>query len=216
MSSIPLYQFFLYNKKKQEEHRPITTDLKRLHLGCGRNILEGWINLDSFDLPGVDVVADLDNCKDETLPFEKDSIDEFLLSHVLEHLKNPLPLMQELHRIAKPDAKIVIRLPYGSSDDAWEDPTHVRPYFLLSSSYFSQPYYWRADYGYRGDWRTNKIILSVSPQDHEGLSAKEIIHKINTLRNMVLEMVIEMTAIKPIREPLLELQVPPEIIIQPV
>jgi len=190
----------------------VTTDLKKLHLGCGRNILEGWVNLDSCELPGVDVVADLDNCGNRNLPFETDSVGEFLLSHVLEHLKNPLPLMQELHRIASPQAKMIIRLPYGTSDDAWEDPTHVRPYFLGSAAYFSQPIYWRADYGYRGDWQTDNITLFV-PQ-HE--ITDQLMFKIKNMRNIVLEMVIEMTAIKPIREPLKELQTKPNIHIKGV
>lgn len=62
---------------------------KKVHLGCGRTILEGWINVDAKQLPGVDLVADLDHCQDVPLPFDSDSIDEFLASHVIEHLVNP-------------------------------------------------------------------------------------------------------------------------------
>lgn len=36
--------------------------LNRLDLGCGRNILGGWINLDSVALTGGDVVADVEQC----------------------------------------------------------------------------------------------------------------------------------------------------------
>jgi hypothetical protein len=48
--------------------------------------------------------------------------------------------MEELHRIAKPNAKVVFKVPYGSSDRAFEDPTHVRQYFLHSFDYFCQPF----------------------------------------------------------------------------
>jgi predicted SAM-dependent methyltransferase len=111
-------------------------NITKLHLGCGKNILQGWINLDIVARDGVDIIADLDDCQKTSLPFEDNGIDEFLASHVIEHLHKPLPFMEEIHRIAKPNAKAVFRLPYGSSDDAFEDPTHVRQYFLKSFDFF--------------------------------------------------------------------------------
>src|SRR5688572_28200923 len=104
----------------------------RLNVGCGRNILPGWINLDFTELPGVDVVADLEKCGTIPIPLASDTIDEFLLSHLIEHIRGSLDLMQELYRLAKPHARAVIRVPHGASDDAWEDQTHVRAYFAQS------------------------------------------------------------------------------------
>jgi SAM-dependent methyltransferase len=181
-------------------------DLRRLNVGCGRDVKAGWINLDSMPLHGVDTIADLERCKDVPLPFDDDSIDEFLLSHIIEHINNPLPLMQELHRIAKPGARATIRCPYGSTDEAFEDPTHVRQYFLGSFLYFSQPGFWRADYGYRGDWHPERITLLVDRAQCDGLSAQQIFEKVSTLRNVVREMIADLVAVKPIREPRLELQ----------
>ena len=183
----------------------------KLNVGCGRNAMEGWVNLDRVELPGVNIVADIDRCAEEPLPLEDDYVDEFLLSHVIEHLRNPLPLMQELHRIAKPNALAAIRVPYGSSDDAFEDPTHVQRYFLNSFGYFSQPSYWRADYGYRGDWQPEKVRLLLPAAENQGLSQKEIMTKISTLRNQVGEMMAELRAVKPICEPKKELQRAPKI-----
>lgn len=168
---------------------------KRLHLGCGRTILPDWVNLDLQAGPGVDVVADLDRCHECPLPFEADTFGEFLASHLFEHLRNPLPFMQELHRIAKPGAQAVFRVPYGSSDDAVEDPTHVRLCFLNTFSFFSQPFYWRADYGYRGDWQTDCIRLKVSSQRYKGKSPQEVMDDVMHLRNVVREMVVEMVAV---------------------
>lgn len=186
----------------------------KLNVGCGKNILGDWVNLDKFPGPGVDVVADLDSLIpasrkaadwyftrqfDDCLPFEDDSIDEFLLSHILEHLKNPLIVMEEMHRIAKPGAKCLIRVPYGSSDDAWEDPTHLRPYFKGSFSPFSQSYYWRADYGYRGDWEVEQIELIIEKKFAENKTAEEVLELIEHKRNCVLEMIATLVCIKPIR-----------------
>jgi SAM-dependent methyltransferase len=183
----------------------------RVNLGCGRDIRLGWVNLDLVALPGVDVVADLDDCANTPLPFADSSVDEIFASHLLEHIRNPLPMMQELHRIAKPNAKAVFRLPYGSSDDAFEDPTHVRQYFVGSFGYFSQPFYWRADYGYRGDWLTEKVTLLVQRAAHQGKSPQQIFQEIQRYRNMVMEMVVELRAVKPLREPKQELQANPRI-----
>lgn len=183
----------------------------RLHLGCGRTILKGFINIDRVKLPGVDVVADLNDCRNTRLPFDNDSVETFYLSHVIEHIPDSLALMQELHRIAKPGASLVARTPYGSSDDAWEDPTHVRPYFIQSWGYFSMPFYWRADYSYRGDWKCDLLELMVNKDTNQGLTPAEILKRVFAERNIVKEMVATLTAVKPIREPKKELQVLPQI-----
>jgi len=183
----------------------------RLHLGCGRDIRDGWINIDSVALPGVDVVADLDNCAATPLPFDDDTVDEIEGIHLIEHLRNPLPLMQELHRIAKPDALATFACPFGSSDDAWEDPTHVRPYYLGSWSYFGQPNYWRADYGYRGDWDCEDIRLVIPESigrlpDGSLRGMDEVMLLVKHQRNIVVEMTATLRCVKPVREPLRELQ----------
>lgn len=188
--------------------------MKRLHLGCGRTILPDWVNLDVMPGPGVDVVADLDDCANQPLPFANDTFDEFLGSHLLEHIYHTLPLMQELHRIAKPGAKAVFKTPYGSSDNAFEDPTHVRLYFVNSFGYFSQPFYWRADYGYRGDWQPRTIALTLPKERYEARPMLEVQHDIKHLRNVVREMTAELIAMKPARPPQAELQIAPQILLQ--
>lgn len=178
----------------------------KLHLGCGRTILPGWTNLDSAALPGVDLVVDLEACVPGRLPLADDSVEEFLAAHLLEHIRAPLPLLQELHRIARPDARLTVRVPYGSSDDAWEDPTHVRPYFTDSFGYFSQPYYWRADYGYRGDWDLEALELVLPDGPLREAPVAAIAQAVRGQRNVVQEMVATLRAVKPIRPALAELR----------
>lgn len=186
----------------------------RLNLGCGRSALPGWVNVDQVPLPGVNLLANLDGFAREgarPFPYDDNSVDQFMMSHTIEHITNTLPLMQELHRIAKPDATITIRCPYGSSDDADEDPTHVRRYFLQSWLYFSAPAYWRADYGYRGDWQPETIELIVSAAEFNGLTFDVAMNRVRMRRNVVREMIATLRAVKPAREPKRELQVPPTI-----
>jgi SAM-dependent methyltransferase len=173
--------------------------------------MPGWVNVDAKALPGVDVVADLERCRTQPLPFPDDAADELLLSHVIEHIDDTLGLMQELHRIARPGAIATIRCPYGGSDDADEDPTHRRRFFVNSFGYFSQPFYWRADYGYRGDWEPRRIVLVVDSQENAGVAPSEVLRRVQTLRNVVIEMAARLEAVKPIRPPERGLQRAPAI-----
>lgn len=178
-----------------------TAQARKLHLGCGRDVRDGWVNLDLVPGQGIDVVADLDQCSSKRLPFEDDVFDEVLGSHLIEHIRNPLPMMQELHRVCREGARAVFRTPHGASDDAFEDPTHVRQYFPGSFMYFAQPMYWRADYGYRGDWQPETVYLRVRPESLEGKRPEQVFAEINLLRNMVVEMCVVLRCVKPIREP---------------
>ncbi|HRI45320.1 MAG TPA: methyltransferase domain-containing protein [Fimbriimonadaceae bacterium] len=179
--------------------------IRKLHLGCGRDVRSGWINLDLEALPGVDVVADLDRCASQRLPFEDDRFDEVLASHLLEHLREPLAFMQELHRVCREGAIATFHTPHGASDDAFEDPTHFRQYFPDSFGFFSQPAFWRADYGYHGDWQPEVVELRVEEERYKDASDEQVEWEVRHLRNTVVEMRTSLRCVKPIREPMRDL-----------
>jgi hypothetical protein len=64
----------------------------KLNIGCGHVPLEGYINVDQRDLPGVDIVAEATD-----LPFELGSVDQIFSSHVLEHFP-----IEHLRRVVLP------------------------------------------------------------------------------------------------------------------
>lgn len=183
------------------------TKLTHLNLGCGRDTqgpYANWTNLDSVRHPGVDVRADLEDCRsiDGKLPFMEGQFTHIRASHVLEHIVNILPLMQECWRISAHGAEFLIRVPYGSSDSADEDPTHVRRFFRGSFGYFSQAAYGGASYGYLGDWATEKLALRLKPgftyaNWHSNLDA--LLELIDRGRNIVDEMIVQLRCVKPIR-----------------
>jgi SAM-dependent methyltransferase len=61
-------------------------------------------------------------------PIEDSTFDQILLQDVIEHLAQPIRVFEELHRIARPGARIHVRTPHFSSVLAYGDPTH-RHYF---------------------------------------------------------------------------------------
>lgn len=169
----------------------------RLNIGCGTSPIPGCVNLDMEPGPGIDVVA---NIGTDRLPFDDDTFDEMLALHVIEHISDPHAAMQELYRVAKPDCEFLIATPYGSSDDAWEDPTHVRPYFVGSWGAFSQPYKWRAPYaGYTADWQPETVELQLPRERYERIAPGDAFEDIMTQRNVVVQMLATVRAVKPAR-----------------
>lgn len=94
-----------------------------LDVGCGPNKVPGALGIDHHPYPGVDVVCDLDA---EPWPLPDDTFDEIHSRHVIEHVRDPVRFMTELHRIARDGAVLRIVTPHFSSIDSWRDPTHLR------------------------------------------------------------------------------------------
>lgn len=178
----------------------------KLHLGCGRTRLDGYVNVDRAEVPGVtDLLVDLDG-PDLAYMLDENSVDESLGAHLIEHLTKPLDFMAALWVVTKPGGTVTFEVPYGSSDDAWEDPTHVRPYFLNSWGYFSQPYYHRADYGYVADWRLTDLTLVVDAARWKEAEPADVLTAVYAERNVVLAMQATLEAVKPARPPDASLQ----------
>lgn len=111
----------------------------KLHIGCGHQIFDGWVNLDITPLPGVDVVHDLTQF---LWPFEDQEFDEVYMKDVLEHLPDTIKTLEEIYRITKPRAKIFIAVPYWNSWEAITDPTHIKQFNEYTFEFFD-PTKWR-------------------------------------------------------------------------
>ena len=94
----------------------------KLHLGCGRTILSGWVNVDIAELPGVDVVHDLD----QPWPWPDRSATEIRAWHIFEHVADPIRFMCEAWRVLCGGGRLNIISPHWQSPAAFTDPTHRR------------------------------------------------------------------------------------------
>ena len=79
----------------------------KLNVGSGESFIEGWINLDKTSSPDININFDLDLIPKEKIPLDENSIDTILMSHVIEHLRNPMDVMQDLYRLAKSNATLM-------------------------------------------------------------------------------------------------------------
>jgi len=111
----------------------INNKIVQLDIGCGTNKRVGFIGLDILPLPGVDIVANIE----DGLPIKTNVVDHIYISHVLEHISKLNDIMDELWRICKKDAIVEIYVPYYKSAGAFQDPTHKRFFSWLSFDYFT-------------------------------------------------------------------------------
>ena len=81
----------------------------KLHLGCGEKILDGFINVDSRKLNGVDIVDDIKSLES----FGSETAELIYASHVLEHVgrREYIGVLKRWCEILKPGGKLRIAVP---------------------------------------------------------------------------------------------------------
>jgi len=84
-------------------------NLMKLHLGCGRRFIPGFVHIDVVDHPHVDHVSSIDN-----LSFLQDGSVELIYNcHVLEHFKRRevARVLGEWYRVLAPGGRLRISVP---------------------------------------------------------------------------------------------------------
>ncbi len=94
-----------------------------LDIGCGdTKQYPDALGLDCRPGPAVDVVAELG----DGIPLRDESADRIFAVHVLEHMIDFLPVVDECHRVLRPGGILHILSPWWRHVNAVADPTHVR------------------------------------------------------------------------------------------
>lgn len=118
--------FNKYGRKLAERDAELNNKLL-VDIGGGIDRREGYISMDLYD---GDIIADLNN----TFPLEDNSVGVLNASHVIEHLKDPVHTMKEIHRVLCDGGWVFIDAPSTDGRGAWQDPTHV--------SFWNQNSFW--------------------------------------------------------------------------
>jgi predicted SAM-dependent methyltransferase len=81
----------------------------KLHLGCGKRFIPGFVHIDAVDYPHMDHVATIDNLS--FIP--TDSVDLIYNCHVLEHFKrrDVDRVLREWQRVLKPGGTLRVSVP---------------------------------------------------------------------------------------------------------
>lgn len=92
--------------------------LLKVDMGGGINRTPGYLVIDQED---GDINCDLN----EGIPLPDNSVGVLNASHVIEHLKDPIKTMREIHRVLAHGGWAFIEVPSTDGRGAFQDPTHV-------------------------------------------------------------------------------------------
>ena len=120
----------------------------RLILGCGIKPEEGAVNLDIRELPGVQVVHDLNVFP---YPFKDGEFDFVKAEDVIEHIPDAIQMVKECWRILKPGGVLWIRTNYAIYHESFIDPSHCHFFMPESFDYFDPDTYLGKYYGFYSD-----------------------------------------------------------------
>lgn len=108
MTRLRLMNAILPSRRQMQERAAGLSDV-RLHLGCGRRATSGWVNVDCFSSPEIDLIWDLR----EQLPMKTGAARLIYSEHVIEHLhfEEARAFLVECCRLLKPGGRIRLGMP---------------------------------------------------------------------------------------------------------
>ena len=115
IKTVELYNQYAYQlAEKDADER----GLLKVDIGGGLYPRKGYLTIDQ---EGGDITCDLN----DGIPLPDNSVGVLNASHVLEHLKDPIKSMREIHRVLAHGGWAMIEVPSTDGRGAWQDPTHV-------------------------------------------------------------------------------------------
>lgn len=147
-----------------------TSKTRTLDVGCGNDKIPGAVGIDLVAGPQIDIVHDLDRTP---WPVDTSAFDLIRLWSVMEHLHDIVAVLEEIHWVGRPGARVLIGTPHFSSANAHTDPTHV--HFLSGRflDYFVEGTEMSGHYGFYSKAR----FTLLEPRDVEPVLGTPAHHK---------------------------------------
>lgn len=124
--------------------------MTHLYLGAGKDRKEGYVHVDAFPFPGIDVIC---NIGKERLPFEDSSIDSVFTQDFMEHLapEYKVPVINDIWRVLKPEGTMEHWIPNAGSKNDFGSPSHLSHWSLQQFEHFDlDSYRFNLDRDYEG------------------------------------------------------------------
>src|SRR5260370_29577438 len=100
-----------------------------LDIGCAPTKGAGAVGLDISPETDADIVHDLDEFP---YPLEDHSFDQVVMQDVLEHVSQPVKVLDEVHPVLTPGRRLLLPTPHFSSLLAYSAPTHAHYFSTLA------------------------------------------------------------------------------------
>ncbi len=127
-----------------------------LDVGCGRGKYPGAIGIDRSPATQADVLCDWTR----GLPFADSQFDEVRLVHVIEEVPDILAALAEVHRVARPGARVLIVTPHYTDHSSYCSPTH-RWHLSSFSFWFYSDKPREYDYYGAGHFRERRVTVKL-------------------------------------------------------
>lgn len=139
--------------------------LRAVDLGAAHNERPGYVGVDLRPGPGVHFVADA-----RRLPFADASVGVVRAVDFLEHVADPVAMMNEIHRVLAPGGMLLSMTPSTDGRGAFQDPTHVSFWNSNSFWYYTNPDFMRYVPEFTGRFGISRLVDTHPSQwhhDHE-------------------------------------------------
>lgn len=109
----------------------------KLHLACGDQYLDGWVNVDLYNTAKVDASFDV-----STIPYGDNTVDEIKAFHIIEHFDwfKGQDTLKEWFRVLKPGGRLWLETPdfFASCKEFVEGSADMQMH--LYGHFFSTPW----------------------------------------------------------------------------